>query len=148
MPHSRPVATPGGAHVLVVDDDVYIREMLEVILRDAGYVVTSVQDGQAALDVLRDTRDRFVVLVDLVMPRMDGIALLNHVAGDRRLRSRHAYVLMSAQPRTLCSALCDLLASLSIPVLLKPFGMNALLNTVGELAGRTRWLAVPGARSR
>ena len=59
--------------VLVVDDDTEIRETLIEVLEDAGYEAVGAADGQQALDQLRDPEDRWcVVLLDLMMPKMDG----------------------------------------------------------------------------
>jgi CheY-like chemotaxis protein len=129
-------------HVLVVDDDPGIRDVLRELLEDAGYRVELAADGLEALHILRDSPHRLVALVDLLMPRMGGVELLNCIARDRALRTRHAYLLMSAQPRALCDALADLLATYSIPVVLKPFEPEALLSTVRELASRFTWEAV------
>ncbi len=41
------------SHVLVIDDDVDVRDIVQIILQDAGYTVTLARDGAAALDVLR-----------------------------------------------------------------------------------------------
>lgn len=125
--------------VLVVDDDHAIRSALRELLLDSGYSVHTAANGQEGLVQIRTASQRLAVLVDLVMPDMDGIELLNQVAADRALAARHAFALMSAKPRLLCSALTDLLLTLSIPVIIKPFDTDALLNTVAELARRVAW---------
>lgn len=63
-----------GAHrILVVDDDPEIRETVIEVLEDAGYEVVGARDGVEALAQLRDPEDRWcVVLLDLMMPNMDG----------------------------------------------------------------------------
>ena len=74
-------------HILIVDDDTSIRETLRYVLEDAGYIVTEAQDGLQALEYLRKTPDPVIVLLDMMMPRLDGAGLLGTVAGDsRRLR--------------------------------------------------------------
>lgn len=125
--------------VLVVDDDCHIRDALCELLLDSGYAVRTATNGQEGLMHLRAASERLAVLVDLVMPNMDGIELLNQVANDRALASRHAFALMSAQPRLLFSSLTDLLLSLSVPIIIKPFDTDALLNTIAELARRVAW---------
>ena len=62
-------------HILAVDDSPSMREMIRIALSAAGFTVTEVADGQQALDLAR--RDRFdLVLSDVHMPNLDGIALI------------------------------------------------------------------------
>ncbi len=61
-------------NVLVVDDEASMRHLLTVILADRGYQVRAVGGAEAALEELK-ARDYDVVLTDVRMPRMDGIAL-------------------------------------------------------------------------
>ena len=59
--------------VLVVDDDTEIRETIIEVLEEAGYTAVGAADGVEALAQLRDPEDRWcVVLLDLMMPNMDG----------------------------------------------------------------------------
>ena len=62
-------------NVLVVDDEESMRHLLTVILSDRGYDVRAVSNGEDALRELA-TRDYDLVLSDVRMPRMDGVALL------------------------------------------------------------------------
>jgi DNA-binding NtrC family response regulator len=61
--------------VLVVDDDEAIRSTWAEILRASGYSVEVVDDGDVALDFL-ERRDAGLVLLDLRMPRLDGLSVL------------------------------------------------------------------------
>jgi len=61
--------------ILIADDDLKARLPLRAILEADGYTVESVDDGQKALDILADGSFG-VVLADLKMPKIDGIALL------------------------------------------------------------------------
>jgi DNA-binding NtrC family response regulator len=66
------------AKILIADDDRSITEGLSAILRDEGYEVAVAVDGQKALDQL--AAEAFgVVLADLKMPKVDGLALLNEL---------------------------------------------------------------------
>jgi DNA-binding NtrC family response regulator len=68
--------------VLIVDDEPNVRLMLETTLSSVGYDVTEAGDGQGALDRLSGSgQDHDLILLDLLMPRMDGMELL------RRLRA-------------------------------------------------------------
>ena len=60
-----------GGTVLVVEDDADIVDLLELYLTGGGYSVISAGDGVEALELLRE-RSADVVLVDIMMPRMNG----------------------------------------------------------------------------
>jgi CheY-like chemotaxis protein len=62
--------TPPG--VLVIEDDVMCREALAQILRDSGHDVVAFSDGGSALDYLRHGPAPRVIVLDLIMPGMDG----------------------------------------------------------------------------
>ena len=64
-----------GARVAVVDDERHIRELLEIGLADEGFVVRSAGDGQAGLRLVREWAPDVIVL-DVMLPKIDGIALL------------------------------------------------------------------------
>ena len=62
-------------HILVVDDSVSIRQMVEVTLRSAKYHVSLAKDGQEGLEMCEKEQFDFV-LTDQNMPRMDGLTLI------------------------------------------------------------------------
>jgi two-component system OmpR family response regulator len=65
-------------HVLIVDDDPAIRELLRFVLRKEGYVVLEASDGQAASRLLEQEQVHLAV-VDLMMPRKDGFELCEEI---------------------------------------------------------------------
>jgi len=67
--------------VLVVDDEPSIVISLEFLLRREGYEVSVARDGEAGLAKIRDEHPDLVVL-DVMMPRLDGFAVLEAVRGD------------------------------------------------------------------
>ena len=67
--------------VLVADDDPDMVTILRVNLEAEGYAVDAAVDGQAALDLARGTRPDMIVL-DVMMPRIDGIAVLTEMRSD------------------------------------------------------------------
>ncbi len=64
--------------VLVVDDDPDVREVMSLALESSGYEARVAADGRDALAKLADGRP-CVMLVDLMMPVMDGIELVRHL---------------------------------------------------------------------
>ena len=69
------------AKVLVVDDEENIRELLSVSLKFQGYDVTTAVDGPNAIDLARSVRPDVVVL-DVMMPGMDGFGVLRRLRAD------------------------------------------------------------------
>lgn len=122
--------------VLLVDDDEAIRETIRLALEDGGYEVQEASDGMAALQALRDATTGMVVLLDLMMPKLDGAGVLGAVAGDRRLAKRHVFILTTATHQTLTLAFVNLLTDLAVPVLRKPFELDDLLASVQRAAQR------------
>ncbi|CAA2988225.1 two-component response regulator ARR11 [Olea europaea subsp. europaea] len=76
----RPDAFPAGLGVLVVDDDRIWLKILEKMLKKCSYEVTTCNLAREALDLLRERKDGFdIVISDVNMPDMDGFKLLEHV---------------------------------------------------------------------
>ena len=79
---------PPEAHrcsVLVVDDDVDIGELLRVTLEAEGYRVACVRNGRQALNHLRSHADTCIIILDLMLPIMDGIHFRTTQLNDRSL---------------------------------------------------------------
>jgi CheY-like chemotaxis protein len=122
--------------VLVVDDDDLIRETMTAALEDDGYIVTEARDGAAALKILYACSKPMVVLLDLRMPKLDGAEVLDAVAADHRLAKQNAFILVTADNKTITLTFAHLLAQLDVPVLKKPFDLDELLDLVADAAGR------------
>ncbi len=69
------------ATVLVVDDDPRALELMQLILRHAGYRVLGAPDGATALDLLPVERPAMVI-ADLLMPGMSGLELCRRIRGE------------------------------------------------------------------
>lgn len=118
--------------VLVIDDDQGIREAILETLRDDGFEVQEAADGREALDIINDRTDEsFMLLLDLMMPRVSGWQLLGALEQEGRLRDI---------PVVVISALRSDAARLParIRFLKKPFEMNTLLGIVEQVCERTR----------
>ncbi len=65
--------------ILLVDDDQFIREIYVEVLQEAGYNVDSGKDGKEGLEKLRQG-GYILVLLDIVMPELDGLAILDAIS--------------------------------------------------------------------
>lgn len=117
--------------VLVVDDDRAIRQTLSMVLEDAGYDVAMAPDGVVALQHMREAHDQLIVLLDLMMPRLDGAGVVSAMLSDARL-ARHKVILITASSQSVDRLLAATLACLHAPVLRKPFDVDVLLAELEE----------------
>jgi two-component system chemotaxis response regulator CheY len=85
-------------NILLVEDDVDVREALVEALSDRGYAVETAGDGLVALQVLRGGKRPGVILLDLMMPRMDGVEFRTAQRADPKLADLPV-VLLSADAR-------------------------------------------------
>lgn len=125
--HTRPA-------VLIVDDDAEIRDLARNALREAGYATLEAADGVAALDILQTHADPLVVLLDILLPQLDGAALLGIVARNHHMALSNAYVLMTGKPIVAFPVLRRLATDLDAIILPKPFDLPRLLEAVERAA--------------
>ena len=71
--------------ILIVDDDAGSRTALEDVLRDEGFDVVAVDSGRAALEQLRGSSPPRLIVLDLMMPGMDGWDLRHEQKRDPRI---------------------------------------------------------------
>ena len=87
-----PLLSNDDSEILLVDDDPRTLEMLEETLRSAGYETQSVQSGARALEVL-SSKLVSAVLLDLLMPGMDGFEVIRHVRQEATLKELPIFVM-------------------------------------------------------
>jgi CheY-like chemotaxis protein len=76
--------------ILVVEDEENLREMTTELLISDGYAFVEVGDGQEALDYMRSNAPPCLILLDLAMPRMNGLEFLRHKAQDPGLHPENS----------------------------------------------------------
>ncbi|HEU5057873.1 MAG TPA: response regulator, partial [Kofleriaceae bacterium] len=81
--------------VLVIDDSATILKVVQLVLTKAGFRVETAADGEAGLDAARQC-DPDLILLDFVMPRMNGYQFCRELVADAKLRDIPV-VLMSAK---------------------------------------------------
>jgi CheY-like chemotaxis protein len=116
----------GAEVILVVDDDESIRESLQMALELENYSTALAADGAAALAWLRANPAPRLILLDLMMPVMDGWQLFDHLRRDERL-SRVPVVVITAFGRELGSVE-------QLPVLKKPVDLRDLHRVIERSA--------------
>jgi DNA-binding response OmpR family regulator len=117
-------------HVLVVEDDPSVRGLLHTLLAAEGYDVATASDGLAGL-VKASSRKPSLILLDLMMPDLGGIRVLEELRGDPALADVPVIVVtgkIDAVP-----SLRDVLGEDS--VFAKPFGVAELLARVADVTG-------------
>ena len=75
-------------NILLVDDDIDIREMIREILLDEGYFITTAENGKEALDFLKSCSPSELpgcILLDLMMPVMTGTQFLEAIQNEGSL---------------------------------------------------------------
>lgn len=107
--------------VVIVDDDEDIRETLRDFLEDRGFRVAVAKDGAEALHLLDDV-EACLILLDLVMPGMDGWAFL-------RARENHATALRV--PVCISTSAPDKAPS-GFPVIPKPVDITTVLDVISQ----------------
>ena len=91
---------PMLAPILAVDDSAPIREMIVSVLSPRGHHVITAGNGREALQRLRAAVQPYVVLLDIVMPLLDGLGLCQEIERDDELRDAgHRIILMSSTVR-------------------------------------------------
>jgi len=115
-------AEPAG-HVLLADDNADMRSYVRRILAEGGYTVTAVDNGAAALAALRAGPLPDLVLSDVMMPELDGFALLAALRDDEATRG---LVVMLLSARAGEEARVEGLAAGADDYMVKPFSAREL----------------------
>ena len=119
--------------VLVVDDEPLIAMALEAALEDAGYRVATAANGRQGLERLAEAPRPDVVLLDMMMPVMNGPAMLAAMAADPDLRGIPVIVL-SSLPEQAVRARAEGVAA----ILLKPCTADEVLDAIARVLGAPR----------
>jgi DNA-binding response OmpR family regulator len=113
--------------ILIVDDDASIRTMVRTVLERAGYEVVTARNGCEAIELLVAS-DYDVVLLDVMMPKLDGLAVVDQLRKENNPVLAHTYLLTAGEP----------MAVKDLPVrglIAKPFDIRALLAETKDCIG-------------
>lgn len=68
--------------IIVIDDSVTVRQQVGLALKQAGFDVIEAVDGEEGLATIKNTRDAAMAICDVNMPRMNGLEMLEALAGS------------------------------------------------------------------
>ena len=129
-----PPASITGSKVLVADDDAALVSTLTWILREHGHQVVAVPDGEGLLDRMHEERPD-LVLLDIMMPKVDGLQLLERIRAEPQWRDLPVLMVSSMPPEDGTVRSLEIGANDFIP---KPFRMKELLARVDSHLKRWR----------
>jgi len=115
----------GSVDILIVDDDAALRETLVQVMQDEGFRTAGAANGREALEYLRSHPPPNVILLDMMMPEMNGEEFREEQLRDARL-SAVPVVVMSASGR-----LHELVSQMNpAATLTKPVSLDAVLSAL------------------
>jgi two-component system, OmpR family, alkaline phosphatase synthesis response regulator PhoP len=112
--------------VLVIDDDLDMSELICAVLKEAGYNAAAALDGKEGLEKAKEIAPD-LVLLDIMLPKMDGIEVCRNLANDTNTKS--IPVIMVTVKQELSSKLASYIAG-ARRYITKPFGIEDLLGEV------------------
>ena len=121
------------ATILIADDHDDNRELLQILLVNAGYDVREAKDGSECLAIARDERPDLIV-IDLSMPVLDGWGVFRELSGDESTRTIPCMAVTAHAEMDQGQALQ---AGLSAYVT-KPYSSEALLETVASVLAKRK----------
>lgn len=116
-------------YVMIVDDDHDICEAMTIVLDVHGYRVETFQDGHIALERLRSGSAPYLILLDLMMPRMTGVEFREQQLRDPALAAIPVVVLSGD------ATIATKAAAMKVECLTKPVSFDKLLETVSRFRG-------------
>lgn len=128
----RGTAGRSGRKIVVADDDPIVLKFLHALLTDAGYDVTTAEDGEKALQRIREVQPAMVIM-DLVMPYHDGFEITRSLRNSPATRQIPIIILSMKDRET------DVLRCFELGAddyIRKPFNALELLARVGKILDR------------
>jgi two-component system, chemotaxis family, chemotaxis protein CheY len=125
--------TPPKKVVLFADDAASVRFLIKSTLESAGYATLQTTDGQEALDVLMSDAHVDILLTDLHMPRIDGLALVQQT---RALSARRYLPIVMLTTESQTDRVREGLKAGLTAWMVKPFKGDTLLKVVAKVMGQ------------
>ncbi len=113
--------------LLLVDDEADLTELLKSIFEPRGFVCMTARDGEAAIKIAREKHPSLIIM-DLIMPKMDGIETYKALKADRKTRDLPILVYTAQDPEVVIKKGEEALDV--IDFILKPFDTRSLISIV------------------
>src|SRR5438132_3504117 len=122
-----------GKRILVIDDDLAIRVLLQAVLRRMKFEVELAEDGAVGLEKVRKDGKFDLVLLDLMMPRLNGYEFIEKITEEMPENRPHIIVFTAAGKRGVekipANAVCN--------SILKPFDLEKFIEMITDCLERT-----------
>jgi len=82
-----------GEKIILVEDDLFLHELYSDTLISAGYTVVSAKDGEEGLKIIKANTDAKLILLDLMLPKLNGIDVLKEIKKDPNTKNLSVIVL-------------------------------------------------------
>ena len=117
-----------GRKILVIDDDLAIRVLLQAVLKRMKFEVELAEDGQVGLEKLRHDDSYDLILLDLMMPRVNGYEFIERIAVEHPEGRPHIIVFTAAGKRGVEKIPADAVCN----SILKPFDLDKFIEIIGD----------------
>lgn len=121
-------------HIVVADDEAHIGRIIKIKLEQGPFRVSLAFDGQEAIDVLERENGADLVVLDLMMPRLSGFDVLDHIRSRPEWRNIPCIILTAAGEAKYEQ---DAREGGATEFLTKPFSPKKLYNLIAQLTGVT-----------
>ena len=121
-----------GRRILVIDDDLAIRVLLQAVLKRMNFEVDLAEDGAVGLEMLRGAHAYDLVLLDLMMPRLNGYEFLEKINAEKADPRPHIVVFTAAGKRGVDKIGQDAVCN----SILKPFDLDKFIEIITECLSR------------
>ena len=117
-----------GRKILVIDDDLAIRVLLQAVLKRMKFDVELAEDGAAGLDRLQKNGSFDLILLDLMMPRLNGYEFIDQIQKHYSENRPHIVVFTAAGRRGVDKIPEDAVCN----SILKPFDLDKFIDVIAE----------------
>jgi CheY-like chemotaxis protein len=117
-----------GRRILVIDDDLAIRVLLQAVLKRMKFEVELAEDGAVGLEKVRHDAPYDLILLDLMMPRVNGYEFIEQIGRDYPGQRPHIIVFTAAGKRGVEKIPADAVCN----SILKPFDLEKFIEMIAE----------------
>ena len=121
-----------GRKILVIDDDLAIRVLLQAVLKRMNFDVELAEDGAAGLAKVTNNGNFDLILLDLMMPRLNGYEFIEEIGRKYGENRPHMIVFTAAGKRGVDKIPADAICN----SILKPFDLEKFIEMVGDCLDR------------